>query len=180
MVMRHTRELIGKCTPSQSTPSPPSQFIHSPPSQSTHSPPSQFIHSPPSQSTLTPPSQFTLSPPSIYSLATLSFTHTIYSLNAPCYLLPSDRKAAVLEKKGYDCSRHAHENRWCKRQGFVDVRILSMIISQLFLPLNYYYLSILLSSCPNRPCQCAHSINTSTYHTRTTPYTSPRITRYIH
>jgi FkbM family methyltransferase len=34
----------------------------------------------------------------------------------------SDKKAAVLEKRGYDCSRHAHENRWCKRKDFVNVR----------------------------------------------------------
>lgn len=34
----------------------------------------------------------------------------------------SNRKAAALEKLGYDCSRHAHENRWCKRKDFVNVR----------------------------------------------------------
>jgi hypothetical protein len=38
------------------------------------------------------------------------------------HISESDAKAAVLEKKGYDCSRHARENRWCKRKGFVDVR----------------------------------------------------------
>jgi hypothetical protein len=37
----------------------------------------------------------------------------------------STKKFSVLESKGYNCSRHAHENRWCQRKGFVDVRSIT-------------------------------------------------------